>query len=301
MAQELDLAGANNLPIGEFQLSDMVKNPAIVMIAKRGSGKSWICRSILNHFSNIPVGMIISPTDRMNSFYGNFFPDTFIHYEYKSEIIEKLLFRQEKIIEKMKEKQRQGKKLDPRSYILMDDCLASKGTWMRDQPITTLLFNGRHYEIMYILTMQFPLGITPELRCNFDYIFLLAEDTHSNLKRIYDHYAGMFPTFDSFRQVFAQLTDDYGCMVINNRGSRKSFLEKIFWFKAGEIDEANIKLGCAQFRKYHKENYNADWNKKKKTMSYDDYFMKKKKEKGNIHVDKLGESEEFNHSKRFYN
>ena len=36
----------------------------------------------------------------------------------------------------------------------MDDCLASKGSWMRDQPISTLMFNGRHYEIMYILTMQ---------------------------------------------------------------------------------------------------------------------------------------------------
>ena len=33
----------------------------------------------------------------------------------------------------------------------MDDCLSKRGTWMKDQPITELLFNGRHYEIMYIL------------------------------------------------------------------------------------------------------------------------------------------------------
>ena len=86
-----------------------------------------------------------------------------------------------------------GKIIDPRTYIVMDDCLSSKGSWMRDKPILELLFNGRHYEIMYILTMQFPLGIPPDLRVNFDYIFLMAEDTLSNLKRIFDHYAGCFP------------------------------------------------------------------------------------------------------------
>jgi hypothetical protein len=222
----------------------------------------------------------------MNSFYGNFFPDTFIHYEYKSEIIEKLLFRQEKIIEKMKEKKRQGKNLDPRSYILMDDCLASKGTWMRDQPITTLLFNGRHYEIMYILTMQFPLGITPELRCNFDYIFLLAEDTHSNLKRIYDHYAGMFPTFDSFRQVFTVLTGDFGSMVIDNRRKATNPLERLFWYKAGDLSKTQCMMGGKQFQKYHNCNYDKDWRKKTSNYDFVAWTNDVKKNKGIIQVEK---------------
>ncbi len=242
---------ANGLNINEFELSDMVENPAIVMIAKRGSGKSWVCRSILNHFRKIPAGMIIAPTDKMNSFYGKFFPDTFIHYEYKSEKIEKLIYRQELMIEKYKDKKKEGKKIDPRAFILMDDCLASKGTWMRDQPITTLLFNGRHYQLMYILTMQFPLGITPELRCNFDYIFLLAEDTHSNLKRIYDHYAGMFPTFDSFRQVLAQITNDFGFMTITNKGLCNTFLEKIKWHKSLNSQEF-AKIPVTDLKKYNK-------------------------------------------------
>src|SRR5665647_150559 len=97
----------------------------------------------------------------------------------------------------------------------MDDCLASKGSWMRDEKIKEIFMNGRHYKIMYILTMQFPLGIQPELRANFDYIFLLADDQQSNIKRMYDHYAGMFPTLDAFRQVFHQLTSNYGLSLIH--------------------------------------------------------------------------------------
>jgi len=285
--KDVDLNGEDKLPINEFKLESMCPNPSIVMIAKRGSGKSWVCRAILNHFRDIPVGLIIAPTDRMNCFYGNFFPDSYIHYCYKSEIIEKLLYRQEIMIDKKKKKQKQGKAVDPRAFIIMDDCLSKKGTWMRDPPIYELLFNGRHYDLMYILTMQYPLGITPELRCNFDYIFLLAEDFVSNLKRIYDHYAGMFPNFDSFRQTFGQLTDDFGCMVISNRGARRSFLEKVFWYKSPEITD-EIVLGCRQFRKYHELNYDPNWRAKRKLFDINEFCQKKKRDKGTLKIEKLG-------------
>ena len=61
------------------------------MIAKRGSGKSWVCRALLNHFSDIPVGIIIAPTDRMNGFYETFFPDTYIYYDFESSLIASIL------------------------------------------------------------------------------------------------------------------------------------------------------------------------------------------------------------------
>ena len=86
MPKNINLNG-KSLPMREFKLEWMVENPSICMIAKRGSGKSWVCRSILKHFRNIPGGVIISPTDKMSSFYGDFFPELFIHYEYKTELI----------------------------------------------------------------------------------------------------------------------------------------------------------------------------------------------------------------------
>lgn len=286
VVKAVDVGGEGKLPINEFKLESMCDNPSIVMIAKRGSGKSVVCRAILNHFKHIPVGMIIAPTDRMNCFYGNFFPCTYIHYDYRSDIIEKLLYRQDKIIEKRKNKEKKGIKIDSRAFIVMDDCLSKKGTWMKDQPITELLYNGRHYEIMYILTMQYPLGITPELRGNFDYIFLLAEDFVSNLKRIYDHYAGMFPDFTSFRQTFIQLTSDFGCMVIVNRGARTSFLEKIYWYKAPYSTD-KLDIGCNQFRKFHEDNYNPKWRNNKKRLDINEFCNRRRKDKGELKIDKV--------------
>jgi hypothetical protein len=281
-AKEVQVSGGKSMPIREFNLDWMCKNPSICMIAKRGSGKSWVCRAILKHFSYLPGGVIIAKTERMSTFYGNFFPDSYIHYEYKSEILENLLYRQEQIIEKCKQKYNQGKKVDPRAFLLMDDCLASKGTWMNDQPILEVFYNGRHYQLLFVLTMQFPLGIRPELRCNFDYIFLLAEDFYSNQKRLYDHYAGMFPSFDLFRQVFLQVTDDFGSMVIVNRGSRKDILDKVFYYKAPNEEIGTI--GCDQFKKFHSKNYNTNWKTEGKSFDMNNYV---KKNKQNIVVSKV--------------
>ena len=46
----------------------------------------------------------------------------------------------------------------------------------KDPLIYELMYNGRHYKILFMLTMQTPLGIKPDLRSNFDYFFLLATD-----------------------------------------------------------------------------------------------------------------------------
>jgi hypothetical protein len=197
------------------------------------------------------------------------------------------------MIEKNKEKILLKKRIDPRAFIVMDDCLSDKKSWMKDQPISELLFNGRHYEIMYILTMQFALGITPDMRNQFDYVFLLKEDKFTNLKRIYDHYAGMFPTFDSFRQVFAQLTEEHGCMVVttNEVVDKKkpkvkvpSFLNQIFWYKAENEDVGGI--GCQQFQDCNRLNYDDNWKKRLRELDVNAYIMQKKKDKTSVKIDK---------------
>jgi hypothetical protein len=271
------------LPIREFKMCWLDANAAICMIAKRRSGKSWVVRSILKYFSSIPGGVIISPTDKMSAFYGDFFPEVYIHYEYKSELIEFILHRQRTMINKYKDKLKHKKKVDPRAFLIMDDCLADKGTWAKDQPIIEIFMNGRHYRLMYILTMQFPLGIKPELRSNFDFIFLLHNDMVSDQKRIYDHYAGMFQTFDAFRQVFLDLTADHGSMVIVRSGNQSnSLLDKIFWFKAKE--EKFGAIGCKQFNKFHRDNYDPKWETRSKVIDMNNLVANNKPK---IRVDKV--------------
>lgn len=41
----------------------------------------------------------------------------------------------------------------------------------------------------------------------------------------------MFPDFNTFEKVFFNLTENYGCMIINNHTISKDITEKIFWYK----------------------------------------------------------------------
>ena len=263
----------------------MKEHAAIAMIAKRGSGKSWICRDILYHKRSIPGGVIIAPTEKLNSFYESIIPKTYIHHQYDTNIISKMFSRQTMMKDLNKKRiQRNKKPIDTRAFLLMDDCLSSKGAWLKDSNILEVFMNGRHYDLLYMLTMQFPLGIPPELRSNFDYIFILGEDFISNQKRIYDHYAGMFPTFDLFQKVFTTITEDYGCMVISNCVKSKKINEKVFWYKAGSCK--NFTFGNKVFNEFHDRHYDPDYNEKVPLFDINTVY-KKKNNVNNLIVEKL--------------
>ena len=115
--------------------------------------------------------------------------------------------------------------------------------------------NGRHYKILFMITMQYALGIPPNLRTNIDYVFILRENYVSNRKRLYEHYAGMFPTFEMFCQVMDQCTENYECLVINNNAKSNKLSDQVFWYKAEP--RPDFKIGGSSYWDYSDKNYTA--------------------------------------------
>jgi hypothetical protein len=115
--------------------------------------------------------------------------------------------------------------------IIFDDVLNDSNWKNNDKELSELLFNGRHYHFSIIVTMQYAQKIPPEKRNNFDVIFLFKEDFIDNKKRLYDHYAGMFPDFNTFQHVFDELTKNYECMVIDCRKHSQNMLNYVFRYK----------------------------------------------------------------------
>ena len=229
-------------------LKDENKGPVIVLIGRRDTGKSYLVRDLLFHHRDIPVGTVISGTEAGNGFYSSHVPKLFIHNEYSSGIIENILKRQKSV---MKEVQKQiqmykTSKIDPRTFVILDDCLYDN-SWAKDKLMRLLFMNGRHWKVLLILTMQYPLGIMPNLRTNIDYVFILREPYIANRKRIYENYAGMFPTFESFCQVMDQCTENYECLVIDNNVKSNKLSEQIFWYKADSTIKHDFKLGSKEF------------------------------------------------------
>jgi len=278
---DVDIPG-QTLKLDEFKVDSLIKDddgnyihPRIVMIAPSGSGKSWIVRNILYEMKDIPCGTVIAPTDKMNKFFDEFLPSVFIHHDYKPEIIPHILGRQRRILDKNEQRDKLGKDhLDSRTFLVMDDCMASKHLWLKDPNILEIMNQGRHFKLTFILTMQYCLGIQPELRTQFNFIFLLGEDNAASRKKLWEHWAGVFPKFDLFEQVFLQVTTNYGCMVINNRIRTTDLSKKVFWFKAKKVP--NFRIGSPAFLKFHEERYDPEYQLKQQLFDVLSYGSKKK-------------------------
>jgi hypothetical protein len=222
------------------------KGPVVVLIGKRDTGKSFLVRDLLYYQQDIPIGTVISGTEEGNGFYGKMVPKLFVHNEYNSAIIENILKRQRTVLKQIKKEMETYKRstIDPRAFVILDDCLYDN-TWSRDKLMRLLFMNGRHWKVMLVITMQYPLGIPPTLRTNIDYVFILRENYIANRKRIYENYAGMFPTFESFCQVMDQCTENYECLVINNNSKSNKLHDQVFWYKAD--NHGDFRLGSKEF------------------------------------------------------
>ena len=227
----------------KFDITDIKDDKVVVLIGKRETGKSFLCKDLLYHQSTIPVGQVISGTEAANEFYSKMIPKLFIHEEYNPAIIQNILKRQKLMIEKCKT----CKSSDPRAFLILDDCLYDN-TWTKDKNVRSLFMNGRHFKILFIITMQYALGIPPNLRTNIDYIFILRENYQSNRKRLYEHYAGMFPNFDMFCQVMDQCTENFECLVIHNNAKSNKLTDQVFWYKAEPHDD--VRIGSKAFWDY---------------------------------------------------
>ena len=239
------------IQLKKFNMKDITHDKVVVLIGKRDTGKSFLCKDLLYHHQTIPVGQVISGTEAANSFYGEIVPKLFIHDEFKPEIIANILKRQKSMVENMKS----NPNVDPRAFLILDDCLYDN-SWIKDKNVRSVFMNGRHYKLLFILTMQFALGIPPNLRTNIDYVFILRENYVSNRKRLYENYAGMFPSFEVFCQVMDQCTENYECLVIHNNAKSNKLEDQVYWYKAEPHDEFHI--GAPEFWQHHSNNYGDD-------------------------------------------
>jgi hypothetical protein len=219
---------------------------------------SFLIRDIFYHKKEIPYGMVFSGTEKASPFFSKFIPDEFIYDEYKSEKITNLFAIQEKKVKISRDKglgkDGDGKVKGNNAFIVLDDMLQDASTWNKDNTIKSIFYNGRHYNIFFILAIQYINGITPGLRGNLDYVFIFNEPSVKTKKKLWEEYVSMVPDFKEFCNILDQCTKDFGCLVVKLSGE-----QKIYWYKADT--HSNFKVSEDHLWKHHKKNYNKNYNK----------------------------------------
>lgn len=216
---------------------DSHKSPMIVLIGKKDTGKSFLVKDILHHTQAcFPIGTVISGTEVANPFFQDIVPSKLIHDKYKPDIVMNAIKRQLSVKQTREHEKRSrggNSNIDPRAFLILDDCLYD-ASWIREESTRYIFMNGRHIDMVTLITMQYPLGITPNLRTNIDFVFILRETGIGNRRRIYENFAGMFPTFEMFCQFMDQCTENYECLVICNGVQSNKLEDQVFWYKASD-------------------------------------------------------------------
>ena len=208
----------------KFDMKSIPRDSVCCFVAPRNSGKSFLIKDLLYHHQTIPAAVVISKTDKMTHFYDQFIPPVLIYDKYDPDLIDKLLTRQKTALKENWP--------NPEVLLVFDDTLSDARLWKNDPRIEEIFYNGRHYKIFFLLTMQTPMGIPSGLRGNIDFTFIFQTNNYTHRRNLYENYCGMFPSKEVFDKVLAGCTENYSCLVINNKVKTNNFQEQVFHYKA---------------------------------------------------------------------
>jgi len=196
----------------------------------------------------IPAAFIMSGTEDSNGHYKTIVPSTFVYNKFHEKKVEDFVMRQ-----KIAKKHLQN----PWAVLLMDDCTDDPRIF--NKPLFQGLYkNGRHWKMLFILSLQYCMDIKPVIRNNIDGVFILRETNLRNRRSLWENYAGVIPDFSLFCQLMDELTSEYCALYIHNATTSNKLEDCVFWFKAKQIPP-NFRFGNKDLWKYHYNRYNRNY------------------------------------------
>lgn len=215
----------------------------------RNTGKSTLIKSLLYAKKHIfPVGMAMSGSEDSNHAYKEIMPSTFVYNEYDEDKITQFIKRQKLASIHLP---------NPWAVMILDDCTDDPRIF--NKPLQQALYKkGRHWKMLYILSLQYAMDVKPVIRTNVDGIFILREPLLKNREALYKNYASIIPDFTTFCELMDQLTDDYCALYIHGATQTNTWQECVYYYKAPVVSK-DWKFGCPEYWDFHRDRFNPNY------------------------------------------
>lgn len=233
------------LKIRKFDASTMKKDAVILLLGRRGTGKTTLIKDLMYHMRNkLDFGVAMSPTEETTEALSSFVPQSCIYNTFSNAALGVLLELQRQQVKRGRFKN---------VYVLLDDCMYDKKV-MASLHMRELFMNGRHRKIFFINSVQYMMDMPAALRSQVDYVFALKENIISSREKLWKFFFGMFEDFRDFNKVMNSCTQNYECIVMDNTSKTGELTDSIFWYKA-DPTLPRFQLGQQVFWDLHKRFY----------------------------------------------
>jgi archaellum biogenesis ATPase FlaH len=226
---------AKKIRLRHWDPSTMKPTSTIIILGKRGTGKSTIIRDLCYRLRDkVDAAVAFSPTEDAQGSLGQFIPTSCIHEEFNDGLLESVLDAQRAYLKRGR---------DRHVLVIADDVAYDKSAF-RGKAIRNTFMNGRHRKTGIILTAQYAMDMDVAIRSNADIIIAARETVVQNQEKLWKSFFGHFSKLTDFVKCFKQCTNNYEVMVCVNNTSSTDLEDSIFWWKA-DVDLPDFRLGSS--------------------------------------------------------
>lgn len=237
------------LQLEKFPLRYMKRDAIIGLLGRRGSGKTFVLWDIMQKHRDIAEGIVFSGTEDSNDFWKRCIPDSYIFTKYNEEVVQKLIDRQK--FRPKTARNDDGAPCPPPVFLVLDDMIHEKHILAKSPALNYIFLNGRQSKIMCIIAMQESTAFPPSLRLQFDYMFLCYTDSYQEKEKIYERFFGIIRDRLMFYDIVSQTTEDYRCLVLNNKPLTGDLQKRLFWYKVSDIKKRSHRVGSIAYWAAH--------------------------------------------------
>ena len=198
-------------------------NKINIFVGKRNSGKSILMKHMMKQFhSSFRKTYLISPSEKINKFYGDIVKNECIYDEYNEKWMEMLILNMTKQNEGLTQKDKKFSNI----LLVLDD-LASDANFHSSKSLQILVARGRHVGITLYISLQHLNSCGPLVRSNSDYIFC-GKLSRTSLELLIENYMTGEVDRKQFINMYNKSTINYNFLIIYNNATINNDLNLIY-------------------------------------------------------------------------